>query len=65
MKKYNTARQATGGNTSIIRCMRSAYWIHRAADTHSEYIIYYCFFTAKWLSERSLLWRLYVHCLSC
>jgi hypothetical protein len=34
--------------------MRIAYWIHRVADTHSEYVIYYCFFTAKMVTRTRL-----------
>jgi hypothetical protein len=38
-QKYSTAGQTTDSNTT--RRMRIAYWIHRVANTHSEYVIYY------------------------
>ena len=48
-EKYSTGRQTIDGN--IIRRMRIAYWTHRAADTHSEYVMYYCFFTATMVTR--------------
>jgi hypothetical protein len=43
VEKYGTARQATDGN--IIRRMRFAWWITKATDTHSEYVILIAFST--------------------
>jgi len=37
LEKYGTARRATGDN--IIRRMCFACWIHKATNTHPEYII--------------------------
>jgi hypothetical protein len=37
VEKYGRARQTTDDN--IIRRMRFAYWITKATDTHSEYVI--------------------------
>ena len=35
--KYDTVRQVT--NDDILRCMRIAYWITEATNTHSECVI--------------------------
>jgi len=40
---------------SIIWRMRSACWITKATDTHSEYVITYCFFTATMVTRRRLI----------
>ena len=40
-KKFGKARQAT--NDNIIRRMRFACWIAKAAEAHSEYVIFNCF----------------------
>ena len=37
MEKYGSVRQAIDEN--IIRCMRFVYWIAKATDTHSEYVM--------------------------
>jgi len=37
MAKYGKATQATGDN--IVRRTRNAFWITRATDLHSEYVI--------------------------
>ena len=37
MEKYGTVRQATDEN--IIRRMRFIYWIIKATDTHSEFVM--------------------------
>ena len=37
VEKYGTAGQATDNN--ITRRMRISYWITKATDTHSEYVI--------------------------
>ena len=48
-----------------IRRMRIEYWITKATDTHSEYIILISFPLLQWLRERASILRLYTHCLSC
>jgi hypothetical protein len=47
------ARQATDVN--IIRHMRTACWIPKAADTHTEYVILIAFPRRKWLHERATI----------
>jgi hypothetical protein len=49
--KYGTARQATDDN--IIRRMRFAWWITKATDTHSQYVILIAFPQQQWLLERA------------
>jgi hypothetical protein len=41
VEKYGTATQATGDN--VIRRMRITYWIPKATNTHSEYVILIAF----------------------
>ena len=41
MEIYGTARQATDDN--IILHMRTACWVTKATDTHSEYVIVLAF----------------------
>jgi hypothetical protein len=41
VEEHGNARQATDDN--ITRCMRFAWWITEATDTHSEYIILIAF----------------------
>jgi hypothetical protein len=55
VEKYGTAGQATDG--SIVRRMRFACWITKAADTHSEYVIFIAFSWAAWLRERASVLR--------
>ena len=50
-EKYGTARQDTDDN--IIRRMRFAWWITKATDTHTEYVILIAFPRQKWLRERA------------
>jgi hypothetical protein len=50
VEKYSTARQATDDN--IIRRMRIACRITKAADTHSEYVTVTAFRREQWLRER-------------
>ena len=49
----------------IARRMRFAYWIVKAADCHSEYLILIIFPRQEILRERASMLLLYVHCLSC
>jgi hypothetical protein len=43
-------------------CMHIAYWIPKATDAHSEYVILIAFPLQQWLYERALM--LHTHCLS-
>ena len=56
MEKYGTVRQATDDN--IIRRMRFEFWITKAIDTHSEYVILITFPLQQWLRERASMLRL-------
>ena len=61
VEKHGRVRQATDGN--IIRRLRFAFWITKAADTHSEYVIPITFPRQQWLLERaSLLRYVYIAC---
>jgi light-regulated signal transduction histidine kinase (bacteriophytochrome) len=61
-KKYGRATQATGDN--VIRCTPFAWWITKATDTHTEYVILTAFPWQKWLCEgASALGFAYVACL--
>jgi hypothetical protein len=61
VEKYGTARQATDDN--IIRRMRFACWITKAADTHSGYVIRIAFAQQRWLRERASKLRFtYIAC---
>ena len=62
MEKYDTARQATDDN--LIRRMRFASWIHKATDTHVEYVTVIPFALQQWLYEQATLLHLYLHFLS-
>ena len=63
VEKYLRTRQATDVN--IVRRMCFAWWISKATDTHSEYVIIIAFPRQQWLRERASVVSLYVHCLSC
>jgi hypothetical protein len=45
-------------------CMRFAYWIPKATNTHSEYVILIAFPLQQWLTRTRLNVTLYLHCLS-
>ena len=47
--KSVTARHATDDN--IIRRMNFAFWITKATDTHSEYVILIALLWQQWLRE--------------
>jgi hypothetical protein len=49
---------------SVIRRMRVACWITKAADTNPEYVILIVFPRQQWLREHALVLRFYVHPLS-
>ena len=55
MEKCGTAVQATDGN--LIRRMRSAGWITKATNTHSEYATLTAFPLQHWLQERASVLR--------
>ena len=62
VEKYCPAGEAT--DDSITRCMRSACWITKAADTHSEYVMLIAFPLQQWLHEgSSMLCYTYIACL--
>jgi hypothetical protein len=44
VEKYGRTRPAADDN--IIRCMRFGCWKTKAADTHSEYVVFHYFSTA-------------------
>jgi hypothetical protein len=48
-----------------IRRMRFAFWISKAIDTHSEYVILIAWPQQTWLRERASMLCFYVKCLSC
>jgi hypothetical protein len=47
VEKRGRARQATDDN--IIRSMHFACWVTKAADTHSEYVIFTALTQQQWL----------------
>ena len=47
------------------KTIRLVCWITKATDTHSEYIILIAFPLQKWLRQRTLMLRLFVHWLCC
>ena len=61
MEKYGKAGQTT--NYNIIQCMRFAFWVNMAKDTHPEYVIPNGFPRQEWLDERaSILPYTYIAC---
>jgi len=63
MVKYSRAQQAKDDN--ITRRMRFAWWITKATDLHSEYIILIAFVRQQWLHKQASIFPLYGKCLSC
>ena len=55
VRKYGTAGKITDNTT---RRMHYAFWMKKAAGTHSEYVIRIAFPSQQWLRERILL----LHC---
>jgi hypothetical protein len=49
----------------VIYSKRIAYWIPKATNTHSEYVILNCFYTATVVARTFLNIALHVLCLSC
>jgi hypothetical protein len=61
VEKYGTARQTTDDST--MWRMRFAWWITKAKDTHSEYVIHVAFPQPELLGEHaSVLIYTYVCC---
>ena len=61
-KNYGRARQATDGD--IIRFTRTARWMTKATDTHTEYVTLIAFPLQQWLHEHtSVLRYTYIGCL--
>jgi len=57
----NTAER---GRPQVIWSMRTACWITKATNTHSEYVILIAFPQQQWLQERaSMLPYMYIACL--
>ena len=44
---------------------RTACWVPKATNTHSQYVLLIAFPLQQWLHKRASMLRLYVHCLSC
>jgi hypothetical protein len=42
-------------------CMRILYWVTKATNAYSQYVILIAFPLQQWLQERSSMWRLNVH----
>lgn len=63
MEKYDTDRQAINDNTP--RSMRFTYWIPKATDTESEYVIRSALPWKQKLRERASILLLNLHCLTC
>jgi hypothetical protein len=55
VEKYGRAGQAADGNK--IRRMRTACWIPKAKNIHSECVILTAFLSQQWLGERALVLR--------
>ena len=49
----NVGKYGTAGNTTVIRHMRVACWVAKAANTHSHYIILIAVERQQWLRERA------------
>ena len=61
-KKYCWSRQAT--DDSITRRVRIAYWVAKATDKHSEYVVSIAFPQQRRLRELAILLRhAYIDCL--
>jgi hypothetical protein len=54
VEKYCTPGQAT--DDSIIGRMRFAFWLTKAKDIHSEYVILFAFPLQQWLRERASMY---------
>ena len=57
-------QRRTGRNDNIIRLMRIARWLPKAANTHTEYVILIAFSLHQCLHERASILRYpYISCL--
>jgi hypothetical protein len=61
--KHGRARQATCDN--IVRRTRFAWWITKAADTHSKFVVLTAFALQQQLCTLASILRLHIHCLTC
>jgi hypothetical protein len=59
VEKYGRVGQATDDN--IMRRVRTACWITKVTDTHSECVMLIAFPRQQWLRERVSMLRWYVH----
>ena len=60
----NIVERGQATDDSIIRRMRFAFWIRKATNTHSEYVILIAFSLQQWLHERaSVLRYTYIGCI--
>jgi hypothetical protein len=59
VEKHGAAGQATDEIT--IRRMRIEFWMAKATNTHSEYVVPIAFRWQQWLRERASVLRLYVY----
>jgi hypothetical protein len=64
-KDYATRPTGHTADENIIWHMRCAYWITKAINTHSVYVILIAFARQQWLTERNPMFRSYLYCLSC
>jgi hypothetical protein len=61
---WKTAAQPDRPEMTIRRkCI--AFWIYKATNTHSEYVINIVSLLQKWLQEHGPNFTLHVHCMSC
>jgi hypothetical protein len=56
VEKCDRATKVTDDNIS--RRMRFAFWIDKATDTRTKYVIFMAFPRQKWLRERNSVFRL-------
>jgi hypothetical protein len=59
VETYFSGRRTVDDN--ITRCMSIQFWISKAANTHSEFVIISAFRPQPWLKERASLFNLHVH----
>jgi hypothetical protein len=63
IKKKNIVLVEPGRSQMKTRCMHIACWISKAANTHSEYVIFIAFPLQQWLNESaSVLRYMYIAC---
>jgi hypothetical protein len=64
VEKYGRTRQ-TEVAVCLLWKMHNACWIHKATNTHSQYLILDAFSTATLVTRTRLIFTFYLHCLSC